>query len=66
MDRHRPWRIVASNCKELEGKTPEGYKAVVEVSVAGRLDPVRVEYVQTSRQADDPWTWFQAIRPRIR
>jgi hypothetical protein len=64
LDRHYPWRIVARNCKELEGKAPEGYKPVVEVFIAGRPEPVRVEFAQTSRDAANPWTWLQAVGPR--
>ena len=64
MDRHYPWRIVARNCKELEGKAPDGYKPVVEVFIAGRLEPMRVEFAETSREAADPWTWLQAVGPK--
>jgi hypothetical protein len=56
MDRHKIWRIVRSNLESLRRVAPAGYAPVVDVYVAGRLEPVRLNEVHTSREAEFPWT----------
>jgi hypothetical protein len=56
MDRHKIWRIVRSNLESLKQVAPEGYAPVVDVYIVGRLEPVRLNEVHTSREPDFPWT----------
>jgi hypothetical protein len=60
VDRHVQWRLVANNVRSLRDKAPDGYEVVVEVYLAGRAEPVVLDYVETSRQSDNPWTFLQS------
>ena len=56
MDRHKIWRIVRSNLESLKQVAPAGYVPVIDVYIAGRLEPVRLNEVHTSREPEFPWT----------
>jgi hypothetical protein len=56
MDRHKIWRIVRSNLESLKQVAPAGYTPVIDVYIAGRLEPVRLNEVHTSREPEFPWT----------
>lgn len=52
VDRHKLWRIVGNNYRSLEQVAPEGYQPVIEVYLAGREAPFRIDQVQTDRRFD--------------
>jgi hypothetical protein len=60
IDRHKIWRIVRNNHQALEEHAPDGYNAVVEVTVAGRAEPVVLGEVHTSRDPLFPWILLAA------
>jgi hypothetical protein len=55
IDRHKIWRIVANNREQLNNLAPDGYEAVVEVTIIGG-ETMTVGRVETSRESDFPWT----------
>jgi hypothetical protein len=63
VDRHVQWRLVANNVRALREKAPDGYEVVVEVYLAGRAEPVILDHVETSRNADNPWTFLESAAP---
>jgi hypothetical protein len=58
VDRHKIWRIVHNNHLELKETAPDGYRAVVDVYLLGRTEPVRLDAVQTTRDPDFPWVFL--------
>lgn len=61
MDRDKIWRVVRNNYQSLEQAAPEGLAPLIEVSVAGRAEPIRLAEVHTSRDPDDPWVLLIAV-----
>jgi hypothetical protein len=55
VDRHKIWRYVSKNYKELKEASPDGYEPVVEVFLIGRPAPFPLAQVQTVRDPDLPW-----------
>ena len=58
VDRHALWRNVEHDFRELTKLAPEGYEPVVQVSFAGRVEPVELGWVRTRKDA--PWIRFEA------
>jgi hypothetical protein len=58
MDAHKIWRIVRGNLQEMQEAAPEGYRSVVDVFVLGRPEPVRLNYVETTRDPSFPWVYL--------
>jgi hypothetical protein len=58
MDRHKIWRTVEHNLRGLEQAAPEGWRAVVDVFLAGREKPVRLGRVETSKDPAFPWVFL--------
>jgi hypothetical protein len=56
--RHLLWRLVARNLEQFASATPDGHEAVVEVTVAGLVEPIVIGRVETSRDPDDRWTYL--------
>src|SRR4051794_15218175 len=54
VDRHKLWRIVRNELEHQEDHAPDGHEAVVDVYLLGRVEPVRLGIVQTTR---DEWPW---------
>jgi hypothetical protein len=58
MDRHKIWRIVRNNLMDMERESPEGFTAVVDVFIVGRVEPVRLNRVETSTEPELPWVFM--------
>jgi hypothetical protein len=58
MDNHKIWRIVANNRREMEEAAPEGYRPVVDVFLLGRPEPLRLNYVETTRDPSFGWAYL--------
>jgi hypothetical protein len=60
MDRHATWRRVKHDFDEALERRPNGYLPVVQVHVAGRLEPLELGFVETRRGANDTWVRLQS------
>ena len=60
MDQHAIWRVASNNIRDMQENAPEGYVPVIEVFLAGRDEPVRLNSVQTKRESDFPWVFLIA------
>jgi hypothetical protein len=58
MDRHKPWREIASWYEHCEKEAPEGYVPVVLVYLLDRPAPLLVGNVTTHREEDNAWVTF--------
>jgi|SRR5581483_1988736 len=55
-DRHKIWRDIANDFRQLEERAPDGFPPVVDVYLVNRNEPVHLNLVQTSRNPSNPWT----------
>jgi hypothetical protein len=58
IDRQKLWSIVAQTRETFHESAPEGYGAIVEVTLAGRSGPLVVHRAETPTNPDLPWTVF--------
>jgi hypothetical protein len=58
VDRRKLWSIVAQTRETFHQSAPEGYGAIVEVTLAGRSGPLVVHRAETPTNPDLPWTVF--------
>ena len=61
IDRDKLWGIVAREREAFEKAAPEGYGAIVEVTLAGRNGPMVIHRAETLRNPDLPWTLFSVL-----
>lgn len=59
-DRHKIWRVVAANWEDWNGKAPDGWEAVVEVTLPSG-EKVLVDQVTTTREPDFPWVILHSL-----
>lgn len=59
-DRHKVWRVVAANWEEWSGKAPEGWEAIVEVTLPSG-EKVVVDQVTTTREPEFPWVILRSL-----
>jgi hypothetical protein len=61
IDRQKLWSTVVRNYETFEKAAPEGYGAIVEVTLAGRAGPMVVHRAETFSNPDLPWTLLSVL-----
>jgi hypothetical protein len=64
IDRQKLWSIVAKTRETFHQSAPEGYGAIVEVTLAGRPGAVVVHRAETTTNPELPWTVFSIFSAR--
>ena len=64
-DRRKLWRRVQHDYEQLKSIAPDGYEPYIQVFLVGRAQPITPDFVETSREADEPWVRFQVLGPDI-
>lgn len=62
MELRKLWRKLEFDFEYARAHCPEGYTAVVELSISGRA-PIQPVFVETDRSGDSPWVRFQVSGP---
>ena len=64
IDRQKLWSIVAKTRETFHQSAPEGYGAIVEVTLSGRSGALVVHRAETPTNPDLPWTVFSIFSER--
>jgi hypothetical protein len=61
IDRQKLWSTVVSNYETFQKAAPEGFGAIVEVTLAGRAGPMVVHRAEAFSNLDLPWTLLSVL-----
>jgi hypothetical protein len=61
IDRQKLWSTVVRNYEAFRKAAPDGYGAIVEVTLAGRAGPMVVHRVETFGDPELPWSLFSVL-----
>ena len=62
VDRHKLWRKILADYKELASRAPEGFRPVVKVYLRTRATSLELGFVRTSRDPNYPWVRLEITK----